>query len=47
LGKEGGGILTGKHEGMKTGRRQGKFLDGINMIKRIGGRRKHAPLKSF
>jgi hypothetical protein len=29
-------FLTGKHEGMKTGGRQGKFLDGINMIKRIG-----------
>jgi hypothetical protein len=30
------GFLTGKHEIMKTGRRQGKFWDRINMIKRIG-----------
>jgi hypothetical protein len=29
-------ILTGKHEGMKKGGRQGRFLDRINMIKRIG-----------
>jgi hypothetical protein len=29
-----GEILTGKNEGMKTGKRQGEFLDGIKMIGR-------------
>jgi len=28
--------LTGKHEGIKTGRRQGRILDGINEINKIG-----------
>jgi hypothetical protein len=32
---------------MKDMRKAGKFLDGINTIKRIGGRRKQMPLKSF